>query len=393
MVLWGPVVIKSVEAIMEIEESGDKNVYKYEIPKVWVQFRGLPDDLLEFPIIWAVGSILGSTRMVDMKFTNEHRMARMKVAVLAPELIPDLVDVVIGDYVYELQFRIEKDNGDNPAPIYMDIDPKNDEDNGGNLGEKEDDPNNAKTNETHAANKNNLGNIDGTSPTMGSSHTGAAHESTPHSSRVSKPVVKLAPTGSQGSWKAKVSVSPDDLQNTLLGQQQVKPNNLPADAYTSPIRSSKRNAAANDEDSLERATKLKAKRNLDAPHKNGTDLFSLAPLDDSTIFSNIDNVGVSLGSSVNFSTFVNELKWNELSKLRVSVLVNRNLNDDLVDVGVENMEMEEEFDRLALNLLCGDLVEGVSDGDCEPLFALQDSPRNKNSSFGKRKKNKKRANK
>jgi hypothetical protein len=67
-------------------------------------------------------------------------MARLKVAVLAPELIPGLVDVVIGDYVYELQFRVEKDNGDNPIPIDMDIDPKNDGDNGDNLGEEDDDP-------------------------------------------------------------------------------------------------------------------------------------------------------------------------------------------------------------------------------------------------------------
>ena len=41
--------------------------------------------------------------MVDMQFTNEHNMARLKVAVLAPELIPNLVDVVIGDCVYQLR--------------------------------------------------------------------------------------------------------------------------------------------------------------------------------------------------------------------------------------------------------------------------------------------------
>jgi hypothetical protein len=31
---------------------------------------------------------------------------------------------------------VEKDNGDNPIPIDMDIDPKNDGDNGDNLGEE-----------------------------------------------------------------------------------------------------------------------------------------------------------------------------------------------------------------------------------------------------------------
>ena len=36
---------------MTISEKKDAEVYKYEIPKVWVQFRGLPSDLRNFPII------------------------------------------------------------------------------------------------------------------------------------------------------------------------------------------------------------------------------------------------------------------------------------------------------------------------------------------------------
>jgi len=39
-----------------------------------------------------------------MKFTKKFRQPRMKVAVLNLELILDVVDVVIGDSVYELQF-------------------------------------------------------------------------------------------------------------------------------------------------------------------------------------------------------------------------------------------------------------------------------------------------
>jgi hypothetical protein len=43
------------------------------------------------------------------------------VAVLNPDLIPNLVDVVIEDFVYELQFRVEKEeNIDDPKPIDMD---------------------------------------------------------------------------------------------------------------------------------------------------------------------------------------------------------------------------------------------------------------------------------
>jgi len=100
---------KTVKGKIRFEKGVENEVYKYEIDKVWVQFRGLPKELREFSIIWAIGSILGVPRAVDTKFTNKFGRSRMKVAVLDPDLIPDLVDVVIGDFVYELQFRVEKD--------------------------------------------------------------------------------------------------------------------------------------------------------------------------------------------------------------------------------------------------------------------------------------------
>lgn len=59
----------------KIKDWRGKNMeeYKYEIPKVLMQFRGLSKELREFPIIWAIGSILGVNRMVDMKFNKKIR--------------------------------------------------------------------------------------------------------------------------------------------------------------------------------------------------------------------------------------------------------------------------------------------------------------------------------
>ena len=112
---------------IRFEKGAENDVFKYEIDKVWMQFRGLPKELWEFPIIWAIGSILGVSRAVDMKFTKKYGRARMKVAVLNPDLIPNLVDVVIGDFVYELQFRVEKDMSDG-EPQVIDMDSTMDED-------------------------------------------------------------------------------------------------------------------------------------------------------------------------------------------------------------------------------------------------------------------------
>ena len=50
---WGPVEARSAKAKLTISKKKDAEVYKYEIPKVWVQFRGLPSDLRNFRIIWA----------------------------------------------------------------------------------------------------------------------------------------------------------------------------------------------------------------------------------------------------------------------------------------------------------------------------------------------------
>lgn len=120
MIEWG-IVHTKYNATMKIEERVVGHEVKYVMPKVWVQFTGLPIELREFEVIWAVGSILGVTKEVDMKFTRKYDRCRLQVLVLDPNLILQYVDVVIGDYLYELQFRVEeKTDNDNPEPMDMD---------------------------------------------------------------------------------------------------------------------------------------------------------------------------------------------------------------------------------------------------------------------------------
>lgn len=126
MIEWGPVQTKIEGAKLMIEESGTRDKAKGMMPTVWVRFTGLPEELREFLVIWAVGSILGVTKDVDMKFTKERDTARMKVMVLDPELIPESVDVVIGQYIYELHFQVEQIGGqDDPMPMELEGDDEN----------------------------------------------------------------------------------------------------------------------------------------------------------------------------------------------------------------------------------------------------------------------------
>jgi len=130
---------KGVQGKICFKKGTDTEIYRREIEKVWVQFRGLPSELRELPNIWAIGTILGVPRAVD----TATRRARLRVAVLDPRLIPDFVDVVIGDQIYELQFGVEKESITS-EPRLIDLDstrddvPRKEDPNMG--GPKEDDP-------------------------------------------------------------------------------------------------------------------------------------------------------------------------------------------------------------------------------------------------------------
>jgi hypothetical protein len=111
---------------MVIEEGDGSIKFKQAMRKIWVQMAGLPYELRYFPTIWAIGTILGVTKDVDKGFTRNFDRARLQVLVLNPELIPLSVDVVIGDYIYELHFRVEPEDGqDMPTPMDMDDDDGN----------------------------------------------------------------------------------------------------------------------------------------------------------------------------------------------------------------------------------------------------------------------------
>ncbi|CAN6317318.1 unnamed protein product [Urochloa humidicola] len=80
----------------------------YLLPKVWVRVYGMRPELREFLELWAIGSMLGSTQIVDMETTRKSDFGRIFIAALNPLLIPAKLDVVIGDHYFELEFEVEK---------------------------------------------------------------------------------------------------------------------------------------------------------------------------------------------------------------------------------------------------------------------------------------------
>jgi hypothetical protein len=104
IVEWGVVHTKFQNAKIKIEERMVDNEVKFVLPGVWIQFTGLSTHLRDFLIIWAVGAIMGVTKDVDMEITRNHEICRMQVLVMDPNLIPNSVNLVIGDNLYELKF-------------------------------------------------------------------------------------------------------------------------------------------------------------------------------------------------------------------------------------------------------------------------------------------------
>jgi hypothetical protein len=87
MVEWGVVQTKFQNAQLKIRERMIDNKVVKVLPRIWVQFNRLPKELCNFFIIWAVGSILGVTKDVDMVFTRKHDICHLHVLVLDPNLI------------------------------------------------------------------------------------------------------------------------------------------------------------------------------------------------------------------------------------------------------------------------------------------------------------------
>lgn len=137
----------------------------------------------------------------------------------------------------------------------------------------------------------------------------------------------------------------------------------------SPVRASKRNATTSEQDSLERATQLKARRNLDSSSGKGkgSQPLSYNILDDSDFLSRANSLGVFLGNNeqeVSYSiNAFRDLEFHRQNEVDQLVAGSKNNLDDASTV----CSLEENLDLEALNFICSEISEGLGDGGCDPL--------------------------
>ncbi|TVT97097.1 hypothetical protein EJB05_57668, partial [Eragrostis curvula] len=109
------------------EEDGD------ELDTIWVRVFRLPSKLRVFPVLWAIGSMLGATQAVDMLGAEGTMYGRVQVAVMNVQRVPRKLDTVINKRFYQVGLQVE---GRDPEPgdDGMDVDGGDDQENGNNEG-------------------------------------------------------------------------------------------------------------------------------------------------------------------------------------------------------------------------------------------------------------------
>ncbi|KAM0824032.1 hypothetical protein ACQ4PT_070474 [Festuca glaucescens] len=83
----------------------------YTLPEVWVRVSGLPNDIMsDYLSLWGVGTLFGKTLDVDMAYTRNNKVLRIKIGCLDRNLIPADSDVFIRRGCFKLR-EVEATNG------------------------------------------------------------------------------------------------------------------------------------------------------------------------------------------------------------------------------------------------------------------------------------------
>jgi hypothetical protein len=78
------------------------------LPEVWLRVKGIPADVrTNFLSLWAVGTLFGKTKEVDMVHTRKHKELRLRIGCLDHTLIPETTDVFIERGFFKLAFDVE----------------------------------------------------------------------------------------------------------------------------------------------------------------------------------------------------------------------------------------------------------------------------------------------
>ena len=126
---------------------------------------------------------------------------------------------------------------------------------------------------------------------------------------------------------------------------------------------------------------------MEEPNNSGNILnASFLSFSKDVVARNISKVEVLLGSDdTSVSKSINNLKHVERSRLHV-LPKQKELHASSKQLHCNLSDSEDELDLLAINQLCGEIAEGMSEGEASDLYDLQAVPQKNKSSSKKKKK-------
>jgi hypothetical protein len=305
-----------------------------------------------------------------MKFTNKFKVGRLQVSVLDPNLIPQFVDVVIGDFIYELQFRVEANIDEiNPEPMDMD-----------NTDFGEDD----KKSEDNGSSKQNFGSL--TLEQYKQHDVSTENEAT--GSNIGKKVTDQGVQTLLGSQSSVVDTQIDSGKDTSWALVPGSPNvsTLSADLNMADVGilspevlalavvseannsaklfRSKRRAATSMNDFVARATKLKVAHNLDSLFAEGTNCDS--PLFFPSHASIVENlVFLGFGFNNDSSSVLKFIIFLSTTVKPSSKADKQNLVEKAIDFEESGMYGEQELEKVILKNICNDILDEFMDTNSE----------------------------
>ncbi|KAM0839563.1 hypothetical protein ACQ4PT_060233 [Festuca glaucescens] len=111
------------------------------LPEVWLRVSGLPPRRKgDFLAVWGLGTLFGKTLQVDMKYTRQHGVARLRIGCLDYTCISQSMNIFIVDGFYDLTFEVEVPEGDDAEMQEASVDegdgPNDDDQNEGDASDK-----------------------------------------------------------------------------------------------------------------------------------------------------------------------------------------------------------------------------------------------------------------
>jgi hypothetical protein len=100
--------LKGTGLFVSVNKWGAASLAKAKLFSVWVKINGIPDDLVHYKGICEAASPLGVVQEIDTPAMIKFKLARVKVGVRDPSLIPPSTEITTDPYIYDAFCEVEE---------------------------------------------------------------------------------------------------------------------------------------------------------------------------------------------------------------------------------------------------------------------------------------------